>query len=121
MSGATAPNSVTVVSTDGDEEVYRTHHDLSTDGLSLTISVALAEVTGQEETELIPKFSEHADPDALNRLFRTLPNGDRRGPGHVTLHVAGFEVTVESDGHITMRRVGDQDAVASTGCDGGNS
>ena len=112
MPGSAPLDATTVAPAEGDAEVYHAQHDMSTDGLALTISVALAEITGRPETELVPAFSKHADPDALNRLFRTRPNGEPRREGHVRLHVAGFEVTVESDGHITFRRT-DVGAAAS--------
>lgn len=101
MSESTTP-SVVEVDADGGGVVYRTHHDMSTDGLTLTICVALAEVTGRKETDVISDFSRYADPDALNRLFRTLPTGDARQPGAVTLHIADHEVTIHSDGEIVI-------------------
>ena len=105
MSGSTTPSAVEVTAGEGGEPVYRTRHDMSTDGLTLTICIALAEVTGQKETAVISDFSQYADPDALNRIFRTLPTGDARQPGHVTLTIAGHEVTVHSDGEIVIEPI----------------
>lgn len=84
------------------EGVYRTYHDMSTDGLTTTIGVALAEVSGERETELISDFSAYADPDALDRLFRTLPGARTREEGRIVLHVREYRVTVHSDGTILI-------------------
>lgn len=85
-----------------EEGVYRTHHDMSTDGLTTTISIALAEVSDGEETALISDFSTYVDPDALDRLFRTKPGSGTREDGRVALHIEGHWVTVRSDGTILI-------------------
>ncbi len=64
-----------VVEVPDDTTIYVAHHDVSENGLTVTLSLALAAVTDLRPTELIPRFSDHVDPDALNRMFRPLPNG----------------------------------------------
>lgn len=81
---------------------YHTRHDMSDDQLSLTLALALAEVDSSPATELIDNLSSYVDPDALDRLFRTRPTGDSRGPGRVVLEIAGYTVTVQSDGEIVI-------------------
>lgn len=87
---------------EGEEGVYRTHHDMSTDGLTTTISIALAELSGGAESELISDFSTYADPDALDRLFRTKPGSSTRDDGRVSLRIEEYWVTVRSDGTILI-------------------
>lgn len=85
------------------EGVYRTEHDMTSDGLCLTITEALAEIEGVDPAELIDGFSKYADPDALNRLFRVRPNGEHRDlEGHVELEIRGADVTVHADGEIEI-------------------
>lgn len=88
---------------DGDETVYRASHDMTADGLSITISQAVAEVSGRPVTELVQDFSEYADPDALDRLFRApAPAPDARNDGFVVLWIDGYQVKVHGDGRIRI-------------------
>lgn len=83
--------------------MYRTSHDMTTDGLSVTISQALAEVTEISVTELVEDFSEYADSDALDRLFRSpVTDPDARNEGYVVLPIRGYQVTVYGDGRILI-------------------
>lgn len=95
--------------TDTERGVYRTYHDMSTDGLTLTISEALATVSGRDVTQLVSDFSRYADPDAVNRLFRARADGEPREAGRMTLVVEGYTVTVHSDGEILV----ESDALAT--------
>lgn len=89
--------------TEDTEGVYRTQHDLETDGLCLTITEALAEIKGVNPATLIDDFSTYADPDALNRLFRVKPNGEHRDPaGQLELEIHEADVTVHADGEIEI-------------------
>lgn len=81
---------------------YRTQHDMSSGQLSLTLILALAEVDGSDPTELVDDLSTYVDPDGLDRLFRTRPGGEHRGPGRVELEIAGYLVQVHSDGEIVI-------------------
>lgn len=85
------------------ERVYVAHHDVAENGLSVTLSLALAEVTDRSPTALVPEFSEHVDPDALDRLFRPLPTGDLRAGGPLHLEVDGYEVSIYNTGRIEIR------------------
>ena len=83
--------------------MYRTSHDMTTDGLSVTISQALAEVADVSATELVRDFSEYADPDALDRLFRApATDPDARNDGVVVLWVRSYRVKVHGDGRILI-------------------
>lgn len=92
-----------VVQVDEDETLYVAHHDVADNGLSVTLSLALASVTELEPTELVPKFAEHVDPDALDRMFRPLPNGDLRKGGPFHLQIEGYDVTIHNTGRIEIR------------------
>lgn len=105
MSKSDARSVVPIEPLERDDETYRTYHDMETDGLTLTISTAVAEISGKSELDLIPDFSKYVDPDALNRLFRTQPNGESRQPGHLTLHIDDYEVTVHSSGEILIQEL----------------
>lgn len=88
----------------GEEEaIYVAHHDVRENGLTVTLSLALAEVTELEPTDIVPKFAEHVDPDALDRMFRPLPNGDLRKGGPLHLSIEGFDVEIHNTGRIEIR------------------
>lgn len=88
----------------GEEEtIYVAHHDVEKNGLTVTLSLALAEVTELEPTDIVPKFARHVDPDALDRMFRPRPNGDLRQGGPFHLTVAGHDITVHNTGRIEIR------------------
>lgn len=91
-----------VVQIGSDEVVYVAHHDLSENGLTVTLSLALAAVTDREPATLIPEFSEHVDPDALDRMFRPLPNGNFREGGPLHLHIAGHDIEIHNTGRIEI-------------------
>jgi len=83
--------------------VYRTSHDMTTDGLSVTISQALAEVADVSATELVRDFSEYADPDALDRLFRSpMMDPEIRDDGYIVFPIRGYHVTVYGSGRILI-------------------
>ena len=88
----------------GDDGTYRTSHDMSEGGLSVTIALALSEVTGEEPEDLFSSFGEFVDPDALDRLFSTRAGEHRKG-GPLYLSVADHEVTVFNDGEIHLRPI----------------
>lgn len=100
-------DSPTVTPVEGDESVYRTSHDMTADGLSVTISQAVAEVSGIPVTELVEDFSEYADPDALDRIFRApVTEPDSRNDGFVVLWIHGYRVKVHGDGRIIITEYG---------------
>lgn len=83
--------------------VHRARHDVTEDGLTVSIAMALEEATGVPATETISNFSSYADPDALCRLFQT-PGGDGGPNGRVRLRIEGHDVLVYSDGKVEVRR-----------------
>lgn len=91
-----------VVPVQDDQTIYVAHHDVTEDGLSVTLSIALAEVTDLSPAELIPKFAKHVDPDALDRMFRPLPNGDLREGGPLHLTIGGHPVEIYNTGRIEI-------------------
>lgn len=83
--------------------LYRTSHDVTEDGLTVTIAMALEEATGVPAAETIADFPAYADPDALCRLFRTDPEGEARPGAVVELTIEGHDVRIGSDGEIEIR------------------
>lgn len=82
--------------------VYVAHHDVTEDGLCLTLTIALAEVLDADPAETISDMARYVDPDALNNLFRVRPNGDYREGGPFHLTIERCDVTVRSDGTILL-------------------
>lgn len=85
-----------------EDGVYYATHDMTRDGLCTTIALALSEVTDVEAATLVSDFSEYADPDALNRLFRTRPGGERFPGGTVLLRIQGHRIQIDTDGRIAI-------------------
>lgn len=86
---------------------YYTTHDMSEDGLTVTLAVALGEIADVDPVELVPSFPEYADPTALDQLFRTRPDGTPRESGRVVLSIEGHTVTVHSTGTIAIEAPGE--------------
>lgn len=87
----------------GDDGIYRVRYDRDGGDLTITITEALVAVGDLDPIDIVDNFSKYADPDALNRLFRRLPNGEPRAPGgHVHLSIEGYDVTIHSDGIIEI-------------------
>lgn len=84
---------------ESDDGVHYTYHDLEEDGLATTVTLALAEVADADPLELVPEFSRHADPDALDRLFRSV--GDD-ADARLDLTVEGYDVSVYDTGRIEL-------------------
>lgn len=87
---------------DSEDGVYYATHDMTRDGLCTTVALALSEVTDVTATTLVSDFSEYADPDALNRLFRTRPGAERFPGGTVQLRIQGHRVRIDTDGCIAI-------------------
>lgn len=103
MSKTEHPPTSDVSVTEVSDGVYYTQHDMDTNGLTVTIAIAMSEITGLTHDELIPDFSEYADPCALDSLFRTRPNGEhRKSGGKVTLHIQEYAVSIFSNGDIKL-------------------
>ena len=104
MSSITNPDDASVAVVAGDDGTYRTSHDMSEGGLSVTVALALSEVTGRRPEDLFSSFGEYVDPDALDRLFSTYAGEHRKG-GPLYFSIADHEVTVFSDGEIHLRPI----------------
>lgn len=86
-----------------DCRTYRTYHDMTERGLSVTITEALAEVQNEDIFELVNDFTNYVDPDALDQLFRVGPSGTpRHDAGRVELRIRGIDVIVHADGEIII-------------------
>lgn len=86
-----------------EEGAYRVSYDTTSGDVTVTIALALEEMIGIDARELIPEFTEYADPDALDQLFRKRPNGEGRHPeGRVHLLIEGIDVTIHSNGLIEL-------------------
>ena len=104
MSSISDLDAASVPGVAGDDGTYRTSHDMSESGLSVTITLALSEVTGEEPEDLFSAFGEYVDPDALDQLFSTRAGEQCKG-GPLYLSVADHEVAVFSDGEIHIRPI----------------
>lgn len=82
--------------------VYYASHDLDRDGLTTTVSLAVAEVAGVSPAAIISDFADYVDPDGLNRVFRTRPDGTACTEGHIEFVVEGYQVRVDSSGEIAI-------------------
>lgn len=82
---------------------YYAQHDFDGSAtLTTTLCHAIANVTGADVTEAERTLSDHADPQALDLLFRPQPDGSFRLPGQVSFTMWGHRVTVASDGQISI-------------------
>jgi len=64
-------------------------------GLERSVVLAVARSEGIEPTALREPLFDVLDGDALDRLFRDTT-------GHVTFEYQGYEVTVSSDGDVSL-------------------
>jgi len=82
---------------------YYAQHDFDgTATLTTTLVHAISNVTGADVTEAEQTLSDHADPEALDRLFRPRPDGTFRLGGELTFTIWGHRVTVANDGQISI-------------------
>lgn len=82
---------------------YRTFYDTTKGDVTVTLALALEEVIEMDVKDVITEFTEYADPDALDHLFRERPDGKERHPaGCVHLVIDGIDVTIHSDGLIEL-------------------
>lgn len=85
-----------------EDGVYYASHDMARDGLATTVALAVAAVDGSSPTALVSDFASYVDPDGLNRIFRTRPDGSSCTEGHVQLDIDGYRVRIDSDGEIAI-------------------
>lgn len=62
----------------------------------------VAEVEDVDPLELTPPLYDVIDPDALDKLFASMPTAGRM-EGQVTFSYNGYEVTVCGDGHVFVQ------------------
>lgn len=102
VNGPRVDDRATSVERSGEGE-FRTSFDTAKGDVTVVVSLALEEVAGIDAEEVISSWTEYADPDALDNLFRERPNGELRHPGgYVSLSIKGIDVTVHSDGTIEL-------------------
>jgi hypothetical protein len=85
-----------------EDEEPTTHETTWSEHPSTAVAVAVAEEVGREPTDG-PVLDDYIDTDALDELMtgRGSRNGD---PVRISFTFDGVEVTVDSDGGITMQR-----------------
>ena len=90
---------------DSSLEAYRLQHDWSTDD-SLSVSVhSVIEVASKVSTDELPPLYAHINTNALNNLFAPTNSETERARGQVTFPYAGFDVTIDGDGLITVQQI----------------
>lgn len=82
---------------DVEDKRYHVYQHESGDSLSTTVVAAIADVTGCSPAA-VDEVRNAVDPDALDELF----SRDGGVGGYVRFQLHGYEVTVHSDGHITL-------------------
>ncbi len=70
--------------------------------LTTTLAHALADVAGVDVTDAEFTLSDYVDPEALDRLFKPRADDTPRLGGHLSFTAWGCQVTVYSDGRITV-------------------
>lgn len=69
--------------------------------VAIEVVEKVAEAEGIDPVELTSPLYEVIDPDALNNIFAATPTADRVD-GQVTFPYHGYEVTVRSDGSVSV-------------------
>lgn len=86
--------------------LYHTRHDWSSPhSLSTTVTVAVAAVVGTTPLD-IESLHRSLNPEALDDLYEPRLDGSPYRPGHVSLSLAGHDVTIHSDGLIVIHPEG---------------
>lgn len=68
--------------------------------VSVEVIERVADVEDVDPVEL-PRLYEVIGPDALDQIFATTPTADREG-GQVIFSYHGYEITVSSDGYVSV-------------------
>jgi hypothetical protein len=63
----------------------------------------VAELEDAEPHELEEPLFETVDPDALDQVFRTQPDGPRRAEGRIQFSYYGYEVVAYADGRVSVQ------------------
>jgi hypothetical protein len=86
--------------------LYRTEYGRERDGsISGTVVGALAAVENVDSENLDVGLYDSIESDALDTLYRTAAERSERL--HVTFTIGAYEVTVEDDGRVAVRKRGD--------------
>lgn len=91
-----------------DGDAFHVAFDPATESPVHLVTGAVAMIRGVDVRELDPLF-EAVDPEALERIVGT---GDPTGVDSVRFTYGGFEVVVESRGHIWLRRIAERNGGA---------
>lgn len=70
--------------------------------LTTTLVHAISDVTGTAVTNTEFTLNDYVDPDALNRLFGSTPDGTARATGELHLTIWGCDVTIFASGQIVI-------------------
>lgn len=81
---------------------YRVEYTDGSNPPSLAVVKAVATLTDQDPTDLVPLY-DVVDPKALDALFQRTRSGDHRVDGAVSFRYQGYDVTVKSYGIITIQ------------------
>ena len=65
--------------------------------LGTTVVDAVGEAAGVAPNELPFELNDYVDPDALDALFATRPDGTSRAGGRVVFRVEGHGVTIDAE------------------------
>lgn len=79
-----------------------TSRDNNTAKLSQRVILEIAAQLDVEPTEMEPSLYDVIDPEALDRLFSSKPNGEERPGGQVIFEFYGYQITVRSDGDVIL-------------------
>ncbi|MFC6731909.1 HalOD1 output domain-containing protein [Haladaptatus sp. GCM10025893] len=95
------PTNRTVPLHEQQSNAYHIYHDPGHSGVGATIMDAVASIAEKSVSELGP-LNDIIDPDALDALFSAQPDGRPRGTGYIHFAIQNFEVSVHSNGHISI-------------------
>lgn len=93
---------------DAPSEAWQTVSDWSeSDCITTAVLRAIAETTGRDPRELPPLY-ETVDPDSLNALFNSKPDGAIRLNGRLVFTHADCEIEVRANGRVHVTRQFDE-------------
>ena len=84
----------------GNDRLLELGHDDRTP--SLRVVEAVADAEGVDPFDLEAPLYDAIDPTALDRLFEPTARGETERQGQVTFEFCGYDVTVRSDGSVSI-------------------
>lgn len=87
-----------------DERIAFVHDRAREAELGMEITNAVAHLADVPHRRVAGSLAASVDFDALDRLFRPHDDGSLREGGQLVLYLEGCEVTVRSDGFVTVER-----------------